>query len=373
MKQTLFGIAALVLLSAPLAALGVAVNVNDKPVHFDQPPVLTDGRVMVPLRAVFERLGATVHYTPSTRKIDIWSRKSSVVVTINSTAASINGHAERLAHAPFLAGGRALVPLRFVSEALGANVTWHSGGLVAIHGTAPLGSIVPTNQAYYTPPTVNVPKIASVVVDTGTLPDHPVLFGQTMKITMTGTPGGRATFDINDHGGYSMTEGPRGTYTGIYTVHSTDVNQKSVVTAHLNLLNHPMASRNADETVAMMGTSATLPPSHGTTAYGVPGYAHGQKLIRSVVHNASGGTLLAGQILRVTMYGEPGGQATVDIGSHQALPMAEVTPGTYVATWQVPAGETDPHANITAHLTLPDGRTQAQLAPPAVGIGVPMP
>jgi len=101
----------------------VTVSVNGAPVSFDQPPIERAGRVFVPLRGVFEHLGATVTYDNG-RIVAIGNGRS-VDLTIGSTTAVVNGTQEQLDVAPFLIGARTLVPLRFVSQALGAYVDWN--------------------------------------------------------------------------------------------------------------------------------------------------------------------------------------------------------------------------------------------------------
>lgn len=380
MKKTLIGLATAALLMGPLAAFAVTVDVNGQPVQFDQAPVMMGGRVLVPLRGVFERLGASVQYNAATRSIQAQSGSTSIDLAVGSTVASINGQQQTLDQAPILVGGRAMVPLRFVSQALGANVTWDAGRqLVSISGTAPMGNTLPPSQSYnpppaYNPPMAQAPVIGDIQLDHGRLRHRPLIPGRSLLVTMNGTPGDQATFDINGQTGFPMTEGPSGTYTGSYTVRSSDINNNAVVTVHLTSPNGQTASRNADETV-VLGANAQMPP-YGyppgyNNGYVPPGYAYGNQLIRSVVHNGSG-TLSFGQTLQVTMYGAPGARATFDVGSHVGLPMNEVSPGTYVGTYTVPLGDVNPNAQIIGHLTLPDGQTASQVAPPSIGLlGIP--
>jgi hypothetical protein len=114
------------LAATPFAAFGqtaqVTVDVDGAPITFDQPPVERAGRVFVPLRGVFERLGATVVYENGT--INATSGTHQISLQIGQTAATVDGAAETLDSAPFLIAGRALVPLRFVSQALGASVNF---------------------------------------------------------------------------------------------------------------------------------------------------------------------------------------------------------------------------------------------------------
>jgi hypothetical protein len=118
--------AALGLVLVPPAAAAqdanLSVDVNGVQVAFDQPPVERAGRIYVPLRGIFERLGATVVYANG--QIDATSGTHTIVLTIGSTVATIDGVPHDIDAPPVLDAGRALVPLRFVSTALGAGVTY---------------------------------------------------------------------------------------------------------------------------------------------------------------------------------------------------------------------------------------------------------
>lgn len=100
----------------------ITVVVNGEQVGFDQPPLERSGRVFVPLRGVFERLGASVVYDNGV--INATGRGHTVSLHIGSTNAIVDGSQQFLDVAPFLVGSRTLIPLRFVSQALGASVDW---------------------------------------------------------------------------------------------------------------------------------------------------------------------------------------------------------------------------------------------------------
>src|ERR1700694_2925670 len=119
--------AGLLAIALPVAALApaaaaVTIIVTDQQVQFDQPPIERSGRVFVPLRGVFERLGASVVYDNGL--INATGRGRNIQLRIGSTSATVNGQPTSLDVAPFLVGARTLVPLRFISESLGANVNY---------------------------------------------------------------------------------------------------------------------------------------------------------------------------------------------------------------------------------------------------------
>src|SRR3989304_3420642 len=123
----LFGL--LLILPAPAAsaaAPSVQVVVDGRVVLFDQPPRNVGGRVLVPLRGVFERLGAFVQWEPRARTVIAGRPGTQVVLVIGNPRAAVNGRPVSLDVPPLIIGGRTLVPLRFVSQALGARVGWEA-------------------------------------------------------------------------------------------------------------------------------------------------------------------------------------------------------------------------------------------------------
>ena len=110
--------------SAAFAQSAAIVVVNGQTVQFDQPPVEQNGRLFVPLRGVFERLGASVVY--SNGQINATAGGTAIQLQVGSNQAVVGGQQTTLDAPPFLVGGRVLVPLRFISQALGASVNYVS-------------------------------------------------------------------------------------------------------------------------------------------------------------------------------------------------------------------------------------------------------
>jgi hypothetical protein len=111
--------------AVPLAtvAQSVTVIVDGQTMSFDQPPIVQAGRVFVPLRSIFERLGASVVYANG--QINATGKGRTVSLTIGSTQATVDGQPTTLDVAPFVIGSRTLVPLRFIAQSLGATVNWN--------------------------------------------------------------------------------------------------------------------------------------------------------------------------------------------------------------------------------------------------------
>jgi hypothetical protein len=122
-------LSALALVSASAFAQDQAVHVvvDGNPVVFPyQQPIFTNDRVLVPLRGVFEKLGASVDWNPSTQTITAKTKRSRVQLTIGQLDASVDNQPVHMDIPATLNGGTTMVPLRFVSEALGAHVIWNA-------------------------------------------------------------------------------------------------------------------------------------------------------------------------------------------------------------------------------------------------------
>lgn len=114
----------------PVAAQAVAVVVDGHVVAFDRPPAMIAGRLLIPLRGVFERLGAQVDWHPGAGRVVARRGTTVVVLRPGNRYALVGGGQILLDVPPVVLGGRTLVPLRFVAEALGAGVDWDPVGRV---------------------------------------------------------------------------------------------------------------------------------------------------------------------------------------------------------------------------------------------------
>jgi hypothetical protein len=109
-------------MALPVAAADIGVTLNGNPVSLTRAPVERAGRVFVPLRGIFERMGATVVY--SAGQINATGNNRTISLRIGSTSATVNGQSQTIDVAPFIIGASTYVPLRFVAQALGATVNW---------------------------------------------------------------------------------------------------------------------------------------------------------------------------------------------------------------------------------------------------------
>lgn len=111
----------------------IRVHLNGHILKFNTDPYLKNDSTMVGFRSILEALGATVKWDDGTQTITAEKNDTSIILTIGSTSAYINGEEKTLLAAPELTSDTTMIPVRFVSEALGMKVGWDDmGQLVTI-------------------------------------------------------------------------------------------------------------------------------------------------------------------------------------------------------------------------------------------------
>ncbi|WP_018130131.1 copper amine oxidase N-terminal domain-containing protein [Effusibacillus pohliae] len=141
LKQTLAtlllaGAAMAANLQAASAAESPNVFFNGKQVQFtDVSPQIIQDRTYVPFRALLETLGATVTWDGATRTAIAQKDGITVKISIGKNVLDVNGHPLTMDVPSTIVNDRTLVPLRYVSQALGASVRWdpNSGGQVFVN------------------------------------------------------------------------------------------------------------------------------------------------------------------------------------------------------------------------------------------------
>ena len=99
---------------------------DGKSLNFDQPPIMDNNRVMVPIRTIFEALGYTVNWQNSTQTAIANKADHSIIVQVNNPKITYNGGSYYCDVSPKNLSGRILVPVRAVSESAGCEVIWQS-------------------------------------------------------------------------------------------------------------------------------------------------------------------------------------------------------------------------------------------------------
>ena len=108
----------------PSPSSQITVIINGKPLALEQPPIIENGRTLVPLRAIFEALGAEVDWNPETQTVTAGKGGTTVMLTIGSNTLIKNGQQISLDVPARIVGGRTLVPVRAVAESFDAEVEW---------------------------------------------------------------------------------------------------------------------------------------------------------------------------------------------------------------------------------------------------------
>ena len=113
----------------------ITVMVNGEEVEFrDQPPVIVNGRTLLPIRFVFEKMfkddGAQVLWEPTQSTVSLWHGDVGVAMQIGNSLMTVkkegetNPEVQSMDATPIIMNGRTLLPARFVAEAFGADVFW---------------------------------------------------------------------------------------------------------------------------------------------------------------------------------------------------------------------------------------------------------
>lgn len=110
--------------SAAIVSSDIKIILNGESIQFDQPPIIEGGRTLVPLRAIFEAMGATVDWNQATQTAIAIKDDITVSLTIGSNVLIRNGENIILDVPAQLIGGRTLAPARAVAESFEATVDW---------------------------------------------------------------------------------------------------------------------------------------------------------------------------------------------------------------------------------------------------------
>ncbi|MCL1809985.1 MAG: stalk domain-containing protein [Clostridiales bacterium] len=108
------------------AQLDIRVYLNGERLSFDVPPIIENGRTLVPLRAIFEALGAEVDWDQSTKTITATKGEITITMQIDNPVMTKNGVPTTLDAPPKIIDNRTLVPVRAVAESFDATVDWHN-------------------------------------------------------------------------------------------------------------------------------------------------------------------------------------------------------------------------------------------------------
>lgn len=110
--------------SASVLASEIKVYIDEKQVNFDVQPIIYEDRTLVPLRAIFEALGAEVSWDQNTRTASAVRGEDTMSITIDSKQLFKNNKAVELDVPAMIVNDRTLVPVRAISESFDCDVQW---------------------------------------------------------------------------------------------------------------------------------------------------------------------------------------------------------------------------------------------------------
>lgn len=110
--------------------------VDGRSLYPDVPPTIESGRILVEMRSIFEAFGAELEWNESDRTVSVYHDNMEMLLTIDGSIALIQGQPYELEVPPRIVNDRTVVPARFVSETLGAKVTWHEDTRTAMITTS---------------------------------------------------------------------------------------------------------------------------------------------------------------------------------------------------------------------------------------------
>ncbi|WP_248924941.1 stalk domain-containing protein [Paenibacillus hamazuiensis] len=110
--------------SAQAADPPIAVKIDGQLQSYEQPPLILQGSTLVPMRPIFEALGANVIWDDKAKAAIATKYGQKMVIPIGSKTALVNGQTQTLEQEATIVDNFTMVPARFISESLGAQVQW---------------------------------------------------------------------------------------------------------------------------------------------------------------------------------------------------------------------------------------------------------
>lgn len=137
---------ALVFTSITVLADPIEIYMSGEALELDVAPIIVEGRTMLPVRAVFENIGANVSWDGETRTVTAVKGNTTVKLVIDSQEMLVNGEVHTLDVPAMIKDSRTLVPLRACAEAFGLDVTW-SNRFRAVRIKQPIWEVTRTDYS----------------------------------------------------------------------------------------------------------------------------------------------------------------------------------------------------------------------------------
>ena len=128
---------------------GIGIYVDNHPLRMDVPPIIIQGRTLIPISALGNALNCKVSWNEKNQSVIIRNNKSIVRLSINSKLAYIDDNPMKLDYPPIIVNSRTMVPLSFVTKALNHSIKWDPV-LMNVHVTTDTRnmSIAEATQSY---------------------------------------------------------------------------------------------------------------------------------------------------------------------------------------------------------------------------------
>ena len=154
--------------STALAQSDIRVTFNGEEMTFDSDPVIINGRTMVPVRKIFEELGAVVAWDANMRKADAFINGRYIAFIIDQNFAFVDDSIAKLDSPAVILNDRTLVPLRFIIENVNlenVSIDWDSNSRTAQITVAPVSDKVMYGATELPQGSASVPSFANIVED----------------------------------------------------------------------------------------------------------------------------------------------------------------------------------------------------------------
>lgn len=403
-KPTAF-LAATIALALAGAGAGAAdpirVVLNGAPLAFAHtPPMQIKGSTLVPMRDIFEALGASVRFDKASQTVYGQKGATAIVLPLGALTATVSGQPRPLPQPAQLVNGTILVPLGFIAGALGAAVKWDPAAR-----TVTIQTVDPHLATLPAPPAADNGVVTGQVtgIYTNTTPTQLTLRvgGKNTIVALSAAtiilrstagqpaaesplsavkPGDQVTVQRNAEGVAAIVTATfgevKGTIVGIgklasgnsaitldsgrvveltpdapITFEGLPVGLSDLKTAEQVVIRtNPANNLGYGVAVATAATPDPTPPgSPPAPASPLPAGAASVEVTSFTTDAAK--PLRAGDTLTATLAGTPGGKATFSIpGVAEDLVMRETSPGVYTGTYTVTKGASAPRASVLGKL-----------------------
>ncbi len=150
----------LVFLSSFISASAINVHVNNNNISMDVPPVLVEGRTLVPVAAIAQSLKGEVSWDASTKTVTITRDSKTIKLQLNNKTVTVDGQVMNLDVPAQSINGRTMVPVSFIAQAFNEKVVWHpSTQTVLINSDTPVTSNIPAIQVNPSQTTYKIVRI----------------------------------------------------------------------------------------------------------------------------------------------------------------------------------------------------------------------